>query len=40
MEAELAFETSCFLKCFGVKKKEVLAVSHASSSKPIFFNFM
>ena len=40
MEAELASRTLCFLKRFRCKKKEILAVSCASSSKsnvPEFF---
>jgi len=40
MEAELAFETSCFLKRFRCEKKEeILAVSRASLSKPIVVEF-
>jgi hypothetical protein len=42
MEAEPALGTSCFLKRFGQsprQKKEILAVRHASLSKPIGIEF-
>jgi hypothetical protein len=39
MEAELAFETSCFLKSFRWGGRKFLAVSHTSSSKPNVVEF-